>query len=69
MIIAATLSDTNGAAASSKLTFRIDGDRRSLFIAPLPAGDYLLRLYVKCATNASRFACCADRASSISRSS
>ncbi len=65
MIIAATLSDTNGAAASSKLTFRIDGDRRSLFIAPLPAGDYLLRLYVKCATNASRFACCADFAVSV----
>lgn len=59
--VVATLSTKDGALIQNNVPVQVGDDRRDVLIAPLSAGDYLLRLYAKSATNAaSSYACCAD---------
>jgi hypothetical protein len=59
--ITATLTAGSQDASAGNLFLRENGARRDVIVAPLPAGDYLLRLYVRNATG-TVFECAADYA-------
>jgi hypothetical protein len=60
--LTATLTRDGQDIGAGNLYIRQDGVRRDILVAPLPAGDYLLRLYSKPAASANPYECCVDYA-------
>ncbi|MEI6212134.1 MAG: transglutaminase domain-containing protein [bacterium] len=59
ILLGATLTQ-NGQDLSANLSVRESGIRRDILVAPLPAGQYILRLYSKPATSSGLYDCAAD---------
>jgi transglutaminase-like putative cysteine protease len=60
VLIAATLSSGSEDITAGNLLVRDSGIRRDVIVGPLPAGEYILRIYAKPATNAGLYECAAD---------
>jgi hypothetical protein len=58
--VAATLSCNGLDVSEGHLAVRADGNRRQVVVAPLPSGEYLLRIYVRPAGGNAPYACAAD---------
>jgi len=65
ILVAATLSLNGQDIGANNLFIRESGIRRDVVVGPLPAGNYILRLYVKPATNAGPYDCAADYAVTV----
>ena len=65
ILVAATLSLNGQDISGNNLYIRDSGIRHDVVVGPLPAGDYILRLYAKPATNAGPYDCAADYAVTV----
>jgi transglutaminase/protease-like cytokinesis protein 3 len=60
ILLTASLSRNGQDISVGKLALRESGTRRDLIIGALPAGEYILRIYSKAATNAGPYECAVD---------
>ena len=66
ILVAATLSLNGQDIGANNLFIRESGIRRDVVVGPLPAGNYILRLYAKSAASTGPFECAADYAVTVS---
>lgn len=60
ILLGATLSQNGQDLSANNLFIRESGIRRDVLVGPLPAGQYILRLYSKPATSTGPYDCAAD---------